>query len=158
FVALGALEPLSTADVASAQGDGFFPGILEANVIDGTTWGLPWYVDTRVLFYRSDLLSRTGRRAPRTWDEWLDCMEAVRREASGDAFAILLPLAEWETPVILAMQSGATLLRDDETRGNFQSPEFRRAFTFYVSLFERGLAPRSGEASAANLYQGFADG
>ncbi|MEW6269519.1 MAG: extracellular solute-binding protein [Thermodesulfobacteriota bacterium] len=159
FLALGAIEPLAAPRFpAPAGGDDFFAGILEANVIDGTTWGLPWYVDTRVLFYRSDLLSRTGCRAPRTWDEWLGCMEAVRREASGDAFAILLPLTEWETPVILAMQSGATLLRDDDQRGNFQSAEFRRAFTLYLSLFERGLAPRGGEATAANVYQGFAEG
>jgi multiple sugar transport system substrate-binding protein len=159
FLALDAVEPLDgLRSSAAPREDDFFPGILEANVIDGMRYGLPWYVDTRVLFYRSDLLARTGRREPRTWDEWVDCMQQVRREAPGEAFAILLPLTEWETPVILAMQSGATLLRDDDQRGNFRSPGFRRAFAFYLSLFERDLAPRGGEAIAANLYQGFAAG
>src|SRR5215510_3820861 len=36
--------------------DDYVPGVLDTNVIDGPTWGVPWYVDTRLVFYRSDLL------------------------------------------------------------------------------------------------------
>jgi len=66
LVALEALEPL---DAWIARPDGvdaadYFPGILATNVVDGTTWGVPWYVDTRVLFYRSDLLAAAGCRPP----------------------------------------------------------------------------------------------
>ena len=42
------------------------PGIWDTNVIDGRLVGVPWYVDTRLLFYRRDLLQRrdsTIRRA-----------------------------------------------------------------------------------------------
>ena len=35
---------------------GFLSGILTTNRLDGWTYVLPWYVDTRLLFYRSDLL------------------------------------------------------------------------------------------------------
>src|SRR5687767_1861878 len=59
FVALGALAPLDQRLSRSAtidRGD-YFAGSWEANVLDGATWGLPWYVDTRVLFYRSDLVA-----------------------------------------------------------------------------------------------------
>src|SRR5882672_1969643 len=31
-------------------------GIVDPNVVDGATYAIPWYVDTRVLFYRADLL------------------------------------------------------------------------------------------------------
>lgn len=165
FSALDALEPLDGAlpGLAREARADFFPGILAANVIDGATFGLPWYVDTRLLFVRRDLLARAGcPEAPRTWNGWVECMAAVEqaaRHASGeDAYAILLPLTEWETPVILALQRGATLLREGDGRGDFRSPEFRAAFEFYLSLFARGLAPRGGEAQAANLYRGFADG
>src|SRR2546423_8748717 len=50
LVALGALEPLDErlARSASVERGDYFPGILDTNVIDGVTWGLPWYVDTRV--------------------------------------------------------------------------------------------------------------
>jgi len=59
LVALGALEPLDDRLAAVDTGD-FFPGVLAGNVVDGTTWGVPWYVDTRLLFYRSDLLADAG--------------------------------------------------------------------------------------------------
>lgn len=160
LVALRALEPLDAdpATRAGAAGDDVFPGIAEANVVDGTTWGVPWYVDTRLLFVRTDLLAAAGCTLPlRTWDAWLDCMTRVR-DAYPGRFAILLPLTEWEAPVILAMQRGATLLRDDDGRGDFASPAFRSAFETYVGLFARGLAPRGGEAQASSLYQGFGEG
>lgn len=156
FVALRALEPLETRGEASA--DDVFPGIAEANVVGGRTWGVPWYVDTRVLFARTDLLDAAGCTLPlRTWDAWLACMTRVR-DGGRDRFAILLPLTEWEAPVILAMQRGATLLRDGDGRGDFRSPAFRAALETYAGLFASGLAPRGGEAQASSLYQGFGEG
>ena len=38
----------------------FFEGFLAANRVDGQLVGIPWYVDTRVLFYRRDLLRQAG--------------------------------------------------------------------------------------------------
>jgi multiple sugar transport system substrate-binding protein len=160
FVALGALEPLDARIAASREvrPEDYFGGILEAARIDGRTWALPWYVDTRVLFYRSDLLARAGvRETPRTWAEWVDAFERLRRDGLA-RHALLLPLGEWEVPVVLAVQRGATLLRDDARFGDFESPAFRDAMRFYGSLFERGLAPRAGAAEIANLYQDFASG
>ena len=161
FVALGALEPLDARIAASpdlAAGD-FFPGVLDANAIDGRTWGVPWYVDTRLLFYRRDLLAAAGvEEAPRTWDAWLEALTRVRRHAGETRYAILLPMTEWEVPVALAMERGARLLRDGDRYGDFRAPAFREAFEFYLGLFERGLAPRSGAAQIANLYQDFASG
>jgi len=161
FVALRALAPLDARIAASASlaVEDVFPGILETNVVDGATWGVPWYVDTRVLFYRSDLLARAGfPEAPRTWSAWLEAMTRVREVVGADHYAILLPLDAWEPQVILALQLGAELLRDGAGRGNFQSARFREAFAWYLALFGRGLAPRGGEARAGNLYRDFAAG
>jgi len=65
LVALGAVERLdaSIARSRAVRADDYFPGILDTNVIDGATYGVPWYVDTRLLFYRSDLLSAAGSGA-----------------------------------------------------------------------------------------------
>src|SRR5687768_3967511 len=73
FVTLGALDDLATVRVD--RGD-YFPGIWATNVVDGKLYGIPWYVDTRVLFYRKDLLAAVGYpHGPKTWSEWMDCME-----------------------------------------------------------------------------------
>jgi len=159
--ALGAVEPLDGRIDGSqvVVRDDYFPGILDTNVIDGKTWGLPWYVDTRLLFYRSDLLAEAGEREPpQTWEAWVDAMSRIEAGAGLNRYAILVPLQEWQLPVILAMQRGALLLRDGDRYGDFESSAFRDAFDFYLGLFRRGLAPRSAEAGVANIYQDFARG
>lgn len=156
FEALGALVPLDERVAASTTIDpvDHFAGIWDTNVIDGTLYGVPWYVDTRLLFYRSDLIASP----PTTWQEWRTVMTEVVAEGGGQRHGVLLPINEWAQPVILGLQAGATLLRDDDTRSAFGAPEFRRAFAFYVGLFRDGLAPPVSNNEVANLYQEFARG
>jgi multiple sugar transport system substrate-binding protein len=161
LVAIGALAPLDGRAAGSARLhlDDYFAGVVDANRIDGTLYAVPWYVDTRVLFYRSDLLRRAGYgEAPRTWRAWVEAMARVRQAAGESRYAILLPAREWEVPVILALQRGAELLRDGDRYGNFRGAEFRRAFEFYLGLFGQGLAAGVGEAQVTNVYQDFAAG
>ena len=65
FAALNALEPLD-ARVAASPVDRrratTSRGIWDTNVVDGKLYGVPWYVDTRLLFYRRDLLARRRLR------------------------------------------------------------------------------------------------
>ncbi len=160
LVALGALEPLDhrLARSVAVRADDYFPGILAANVIDGVTYGVPWYVDTRLLFYRTDLLAAAGfARPPTTWAGWLAALPRMQAAAGPGNWAILLPLREWEPPVILGMQWGAGLLRDGDRYGDFESPAFRAAFAFYLDFFHRGLAPL-GDTAVVNVYQDFARG
>ncbi|OGB00814.1 MAG: ABC transporter substrate-binding protein [Burkholderiales bacterium RIFCSPHIGHO2_12_FULL_69_20] len=46
-----------------------FPAIVANNTVDGKLLGMPWYTDTGLLFYRTDLLQKYGRPPPITWDE-----------------------------------------------------------------------------------------
>ena len=161
FVALRAVEPLDErlrTWPAGALAD-FFPGILATNRLKGRTYALPWYVDTRLFFYRTDLLAAVGfAEPPVDWDGWLRALVALKSASGAERYAILLPINEWQLPVILALQRGATLLRDRDQYGNFRDPRFREAFAFYLSLFEQGLAPPVGNAQMTNLYQEFARG
>jgi multiple sugar transport system substrate-binding protein len=137
----------------------FFPGIVDSNQVDGHLWGLPWYVDTRLLFYRRDILTRAGHpQPPRTWDEWRDTMAAVKRVVGPDADAIVLPSNEWAPVVILALQQDAELLTGDAECGHFDGPGFRKALAFYLAMFEDGFASATTGAEIANLYQEFANG
>ncbi len=161
FHLLDAVENLRPWDQRSGTIDSafYFTGIWETNLVDGGLWGIPWYVDTRVLFYRSDILRAAGATGPpRTWSEWLEVCRSIKRLNAGrDAYAMLLPTNEFAPPLILGMQAGAGFLRDRDTKGDFSSPEFTRAFAFYTRFFEEGLAP-VGVTRVTNVYQGMAEG
>lgn len=158
LVALGALAPVPARLASGAPESDEFPGIADATAIDGVRYGVPWYVDTRVLFYRTDVLRAAGHaNAPATWPEWIAAMERIK-SAAPDRYAILLPMTEWEPLVIFALERGAGLLRDGDRYGDFRSPAFRAGFDFYLDVFRKGLAPRAGASQSANLYQDFANG
>jgi multiple sugar transport system substrate-binding protein len=161
FAAIGALEPLeeSLARSASVSSRGFFSGVWETSLYDGAVYGIPWYVDTRVLYYRPDLLARAGfPDPPRTWSGWLDAMRKVKRLQPSFAHPILLPTNEWEQPAILGLQKGSPLVGENGTRGAFSGPEFRAAAEFYVAIFREGLAPIVSYSQLGNAYQEFARG
>ncbi len=161
FAALDALEPLDgrVAASPSVRRGTYFPGIWATNVVADTTFGIPWYVDTRVMFYRADLLRRAGYDAsPTSWAGWMEAMRKVKALGAPTEFAALLPLDEWALPVILAMQNGATLLDSAGRHGAFRDPRFREALAFYVSIFSGGLAPAVANTQISNVFQEFARG
>jgi len=161
MAALDAIEPLDTRVAASASvrpGD-YYPGIWETNVLDGALYGVPWYVDTRLVFYRSDLLAAAGfPEVPRSWSAWRRAMEEVKRRGGPGRFGLLLPTNEWAQPVTLAVAAGAELLSDGGRHGAFRAPEFRRAAEFFIGLYRDGLAPPLANSQVANLYQQMAAG
>jgi len=161
FVALDAIVPLDERLRASAQVDlgDYDPGIVATNVLEGRQYGVPWYVDTRVLFYRRDLLSQAGFHAPpRDWDEWLRMQVAIKQRGGADRYAVLLPLNEFEQLLALWLQQGEPMLRDGGRFGNFRSPGFARTLEFYLSMFERHLAPPVTSNDVANVWNEFARG
>ena len=161
FVVLDAAEPLDPWLERSSEirRNDYFGGVWETNLVDGRLYGVPWYVDTRIVFYRTDLLDAAGCGPfPRTWQGWLECMRRVKALPGGERFAILLPTDEWAQPVVLGLQQGATLLTEDGSRAAFSSPEFARDFDFYLQIFDERLAPALSTAQIGNVYQQFAEG
>ena len=160
MVALGALEPLDARVKASKVIDpaDYFPAIWSTNVIDGTLYGVPWYVDTRLLFYRKDLLAKAGYdHPPRDWAEW-QAMMAKLAQPRGKAYGVLLPTNEFEQLLSLALQQPDPLLRDGGRYGNFQSPGFKKALAFYVSLFKDDQAPMMTNVGVGNPWAAFGQG
>lgn len=153
---LGALAPLDaevTASPAVPPAD-YFPGIWGTNLVEGKLYGVPWYVDTRILFYRRDLLAggAGATDVPETWEGWLGAMRAIKATAGPERYAILLPLDEFEQLLALVLSQPETdpLLREDGRWGNFRGAGFRRALTFYLRLFAEGLAPVVTQTQASN--------
>jgi multiple sugar transport system substrate-binding protein len=161
FQTLGALEPLDRYASGSRDfiAQDYFEGVLESNRLDGVLYGVPWYVDTRLLYYRTDLLQQAGFAAPATtWPEWEQQLATIKDLVGPQRFSILLPLNEFEPLLVFALQQPASLLREDGRWGNFRSDDFRRALTFYRSMFERGWAPFATNTQISNVWDEFGKG
>ena len=155
LAALDALAPLDTAVAASTivRSADYFPGIWDTNQVEGVLYGVPWYVDTRLLFYRRDILAAAGfTRPPGSWAEWLTQMRAIKAQVGRERFALLLPLDEFEQLLSLALQGDDPLLRDHGQFGNFRTAGFRRALTFYLQCFIEQLAPVTTQIQVANVW------
>lgn len=161
FATLKALVPLDSAISASPTIDSsnFFGGIWRTNQIDRVTYGIPWYVDTRLVFYRKDILRRAGYQVfPTNWDDWLAAMRAIKRQVGPSRYPIYLPINEWVPAVVLGLQAGSPLLKDHDGLGAFSDSAFRRGFDYYLSIFRDSLAPVKGLNDVANVYQEFERG
>ena len=159
FHALNAIQPLDSliAQSGNVDSENYFPGIWQTNRINGKIYGIPWYVDTRVLFYRKDLLTTAGYPdPPRSWSDLYDaCRRLVNREIA--RYGILIPLNDWRYPILFGLQNGSSLLRDDGRYGNFSSLEFLESFRYFLRFFREELSPL-GMTEISNIYQGFANG
>lgn len=156
FATLGALEPLDPwiARTPVIDRSDYFPGGWDTGVIDGKTLAVPWYVETRLPFYRKDIVAAAGVTSmPRDWAQWREAMRKVKRHVGPDRYAILLPLNEYEPLLNLAVQQPEPLLRDDGRHGNFRSESFKRTLRFYKETFDEELAPRVDNTRISNVWQ-----
>ncbi|KRA20909.1 ABC transporter substrate-binding protein [Lysobacter sp. Root604] len=161
FALLNALQPLDAriAATPSLAVQDYFSGAWDSGVIGGQAYAVPWYVETRLPFYRRDITERAGiKTPPQTWDEWRQAMAAIKRDVGPDRYAILLPLNEPEPLLNLGIQSPDPLLREDGRYGNFRSPGFKRALTFYREMFDQRWAPLLSNTQVANVWNEFGRG
>ncbi|MFZ0476542.1 MAG: sugar ABC transporter substrate-binding protein [Halobacillus sp.] len=142
FAEAGALKDLSEymGDYPNFAKENFFEGSVTTMEHGDQVVGIPWYVDTRVIYYRTDLLKEAGyEEAPKTWDEMKDA--ATKLDARGeDSYGLDIDRNDQITPFIFAWQNGyeANL---EQNELNFDSPEFKEALEYYTSYFEEGLSP-----------------
>lgn len=160
FDALGALEPLDSFVTGSGFPIGdYFPAILDSNRLGRRLVGIPWYVDTRLLFCRMDMLNDAGfDAAPTSWDEWREVMAAIKKNVGPRRYSILLPTNEYDQIMVLGLQQRAGMLRDNDRYGNFRSPDFHRALSFYDEIFAREWAPRMTNTQISNVWDEFGNG
>ncbi len=158
FVALHALAPLDKRVAATPAIDraDYFPGVWDSNIVTGKLYGVPWYVDTRLLFYRRDLVKQAGFNGPPTsWSEWHAQMVAIKGIVGAKSYATFLPLNEYEPLVVLGLNQPEEMLRDGGRYGNFRGAGFKRALGFYLEIMREKLAPVAANTEIANVWDEF---
>ncbi len=161
FVALNSLESLDNFvnDSKIVNSKNYFPGIWQTNIIENKLYGIPWYVDTRVLFYRTDILKHVGYSSPpKNWDELYDASKKIKNlYGSEQKYSFFIPTNEWAPFIIFGLQANADLLKDNNTLGDFSNEKFQIAFNYLMKFFKEKLAPVD-MTEVSNVFQAFSSG
>ncbi|GAA3693984.1 sugar ABC transporter substrate-binding protein [Terrabacter ginsenosidimutans] len=146
FASSDALDPTPAQIDKSA----FFDGAQKTTEVNGTSFGIPWYVETRVLYYRTDLAKKAGYDAPPSdWQGLHDMAKAMQTKA-GAKYGIGLQAGgegSWQTVMPFAWSDGADLTKDGGKSYNFDSPAMLKATQYYQSFFTDGISNKSAPAT-----------
>jgi multiple sugar transport system substrate-binding protein len=118
----------------------FYPGSVETTKYEDKVVGVPWYIDTRVLYYRTDLLKEVGyNEPPKTWDELRDAAKKLA-ERGENKYGISIDTNEQTLAFMFARQNGSKLI-DEQNKPLFNQKEFVEAVEYLNGFFEDGSAP-----------------
>ena len=158
FAEAGGLEP--TPEGLVDEGD-FFEGAWGSTVVGDTSYGVPWYVETRVLYYRSDLAEKAGwSEAPKTWDELKQFATDLQDKAGVDYGINLQPgqTGSWQTVMPFAWSNGASMTNEAGTEYTIDSPEMTETLEYFKSFFDDEVAGPTRILDPGELESGFAKG
>ena len=136
--------------------ENFFDGAVDGTKFDGRNFAVPWYVETRVLYYRSDLLEEIGFDGPPTTQDELREAAVLLAELGGH-FGMDMNILDSQMLHIFANQNGLPMVDDTTRTANFADPILIEAMELYASFFEDGLVSRPGEFEM-DITQAFAEG
>jgi multiple sugar transport system substrate-binding protein len=154
FAGLGALDPTP----ASIDKGSFFPGAWQTTEVNGTSYGIPWYVETRCVYYRTDLAEKAGITTPPTDWDGLKAMAKAMQDKAGAKWGLNLQpggTGSWQTVMPFAWSNGAQLNNDKQW--TFDTPEMAEALAYYQSYFTDGISNKS-PAPNATVEPSFVDG
>ena len=126
----------------------FLPGPLQSNTYDGKVWGVPWYTDAGLLYYRQDLLEQSGfSDGPKTGAE-LKEMALKGEQDSGVKAGFVFQGADYEGGVCDGLEyirthGGDVLDPDDPTKVIIDSPEAAAGLETWHSMIADGVSPQA---------------
>ena len=136
----------------------FFPGAWATTEVGGTSYGIPWYVETRLVYYRTDLAEKAGFGTPPTDWDGLKAMAKAMQDKAGAKWGINLQpggTGSWQTVMPFAWSNGAQLNNGEQW--TFDTPEMTEAVQYYQSFFNDGIANKS-PATGQTAEPSFVDG
>jgi multiple sugar transport system substrate-binding protein len=147
FAANGWITDLSdrfTEDMRSK----FLQGPIDSNTYDGAVYGVPWYTDAGMLYYRQDLLEQSGyQNPPETWEELIEMAKKVKQD-SGTEDGFVFQGAEYEGGVVDGIEYinsfGGSVLADGKSdEVVIDSPESVAGLSMERRMIEEEVAPKA---------------
>ena len=124
---------------AEGKLEDFVPGTVDALKYNGHYVALPWAIDVRVPWYRTDLFEDAGiDETPKTWDELKD---ALKKLSGNGNYALALPAMESvgiHAMFTLMLNNGGGLFTADK-KVDLMNERNVEAMEFLASLAKDGL-------------------
>jgi putative chitobiose transport system substrate-binding protein len=145
------------AKVSPEVRSSYLPNIWQASTLNGKSFGIPWYLTTRVTIYNTDLLKQASiSKPPATYQELAQAARQIHDKTGKYAFfTTFVPQDSGEVLESL-VQMGVNLV-DKQEKAAFNTAEGRAGFQYWVDLYQQGLLPKEcltqGHRHAIDLYQ-----
>jgi putative chitobiose transport system substrate-binding protein len=135
----------------------YLPNIWQASTLDGKSFGLPWYLTTRVAIYNADLLKQAGiSKPPATYAELAQVAKQVKAKTGKYAFFTTFVPEDSGEVLESFVQMGVQLV-DAGGKAAFNTAQGKAAFQYWVDMYKNGLLPKEalteGHRYAIDLYQ-----
>jgi len=136
-------------------------GPLQTVEYEGKTWGVPWFTDAGMFFYRRDLLDRAGfSEPPATWDEKKEMARKVKADL-GARDGYVFQGSQDEGGVVDALEhvwnAGGDVLDGD--RVVIDNPRAAEGLELRRSMLTDGVSPRaSGDYTTQEAQAAFTNG
>jgi len=137
--------------------DDILPAMRDGLSYEGTMYAAPFYGESSMTFYRTDLMEAAGLEMPEspTWEFIREAAIAMTDKDNEIYGACLRGKAGWGDNMAfitsMANSFGARWF-DQDWKPQFDSPEWKEAFTFYLDLMEQAGPPgASGNSFNENL-------
>jgi multiple sugar transport system substrate-binding protein len=140
FAKTGALDVVP-ADLIDEQA--FFEGAWDTGVVDGTSYGVPWYVETRLLYVNKEVAARAGvTAAPTTWEELKTAVTALQQKGGAQWGIYLQPgqTGAWQSAMPFVWQNGGEIMEGDTFA--LDSPAATEGLEYWSSYFSEGLSTK----------------
>jgi putative chitobiose transport system substrate-binding protein len=143
--------------ISEQERSSYLPNIWKASTLNDKSFGIPWYLTTRLTIYNIDLLQQAGiSQAPTTYAELADVAQQIKDKTGKYAFFVTFAPQDSGEVLESFVQMGVTLV-NTEGKAAFNSPAGKAAFQYWVDLYQKGLLPREsltqGHRHAIDLYQ-----
>ncbi|MEV4133962.1 extracellular solute-binding protein [Dactylosporangium sp. NPDC049742] len=167
FSSIGALRPYSIEEIAAVGGEDVFAKASWSSshlITSQEITALPWLIDIRALFYRTDVLRKLGldpKEAFATWDSFEETLQKIKASDAGVAplaiglqnnFGIIHNVA----PFIWG--AGGDLIKDDGTKSMLAEPAAVDGVTYYQRLIGLYDDPKAMALSSSDVPRAFAEG
>ncbi|WP_141431013.1 sugar ABC transporter substrate-binding protein [Bacillus sp. 03113] len=126
-------------DYPNLKQDNFFESSTSTTKYKDKILAIPYIIDTRVLFYRTDLLASVGfPKGPETWDDTVNAASKLAKSGQG-FYGIDIDQKSSHIPMMFAWEQGWNY---DIKKGadNFKDPKFKKAIELYNRFFKEGMA------------------